>query len=64
MVWEEEAREIASHWVQAWNAHDLDRIMSHYEENVVLISPVAAKILDDRHGIGEDRVTVLFPARA
>ena len=50
MLREEEAREIASHWVEAWNAHDLDRIMSHYEENVVLISPVAAKILDDPSG--------------
>ena len=50
MLREEEARDIASHWVEAWNAHDLDRIMSHYEEDVVLISPVVAKILDDPSG--------------
>jgi len=35
----------ARQWVEAWNSHDLDAIMSHYAADVVLISPVAAKIL-------------------
>jgi ketosteroid isomerase-like protein len=47
---EEQARKLAEHWVQAWNAHDLDEIMSHYEEDIVLVSPVAAKILNDPSG--------------
>lgn len=41
---------MARHWVEAWNAHDLDRIMSHYEDGVVLVSPVAARILGDPSG--------------
>jgi ketosteroid isomerase-like protein len=45
-----QAHSLAEHWVQAWNAHDLDEIMSHYTENVVLISPVAAKLLNDPSG--------------
>ncbi|NJO80381.1 MAG: nuclear transport factor 2 family protein [Cyanobacteria bacterium RM1_2_2] len=50
MLTGEQAHELAEHWVQAWNSHDLDEIMSHYEEDVVLVSPVAAKILNDPSG--------------
>lgn len=50
MLDEAGARAMARQWVEAWNAHDLDRIMSHYEDGVVLVSPVAAKILDDPSG--------------
>jgi predicted ester cyclase len=40
-----EASELANHWVSAWNAHDLDAIMSHYDEAIELTSPVAAALL-------------------
>jgi hypothetical protein len=35
----------ANHWVDAWNSHDLDLIMTHYDDAVELVSPVAARIL-------------------
>ena len=41
----EAAWELANHWVQAWNNHDLDSIMTHYEDAVELTSPVAAQLL-------------------
>ena len=50
MLTKEKAHELAEHWVQAWNSHDLDAIMSHYVEDVVLVSPVAAKLLGDPSG--------------
>lgn len=50
MLTKDLAYTLAEHWVQAWNAHDLDEIMSHYEEDVVLVSPVAAKILNNPSG--------------
>jgi hypothetical protein len=50
MKTESEAKEFARQWVAAWNSQDLDAIMSHYDVGVVLISPVAAKILDDPSG--------------
>jgi len=50
MLSEDDARMFASHWIQAWNSHDLNKIMSHYGNDVVLISPVAAKILNDPSG--------------
>jgi hypothetical protein len=50
MTTESEAKEFARQWVAAWNSHNLDAIMSHYDVDVVLISPVAAKIFDDPSG--------------
>lgn len=45
---EEQAREIASHWIGAWN---LDRIMDHYDDAIELTSPVAARLLEDPAGV-------------
>lgn len=50
MLTAEHARELASHWIRAWNAHDLDEIMTHYREDVVLVSPAVAAILHDPSG--------------
>ena len=41
----DEAWSLANRWVAAWNAHDLDLIMTHYEDAIELISPVAARLL-------------------
>ncbi|HEY1799712.1 MAG TPA: nuclear transport factor 2 family protein [Terriglobales bacterium] len=50
MLTEENARRFATEWFDAWNSRDLDRIISHYADNIVLISPVAAKLLNDPAG--------------
>jgi ketosteroid isomerase-like protein len=47
---EEQAQALAREWIEAWNAHDLDRILSHYDEGVVLTSPLAAQRLGDPAG--------------
>jgi predicted ester cyclase len=49
-VTREEAWSLANHWVAAWNAHDLDLIMTHYEDAIELISPVAARLLGTSDG--------------
>jgi ketosteroid isomerase-like protein len=41
----DEAWNLANHWVAAWNSHDLDAIMTHYEDAIELTSPVAARLL-------------------
>ena len=46
----EEATNLANHWIAAWNAHDLDAIMTHYEEAVELTSPAAAQLLGTPDG--------------
>jgi hypothetical protein len=50
---ESEIKGFARQWVAAWNSHDLDAIMSHYDAHVVLISPIAAKILENPSGTVE-----------
>ena len=42
---EEFARHFAQDWVNAWNSHDIDRILDHYDDEIILISPVALKLL-------------------
>jgi predicted ester cyclase len=49
-VTRDEAWGLANHWVAAWNAHDLDLIMTHYEEEIELTSPVAAQLLGTADG--------------
>jgi ketosteroid isomerase-like protein len=43
-VTRDEAWTLANEWVAAWNAHDLDAILNHYEDAIELTSPVAAQL--------------------
>jgi hypothetical protein len=44
-------RLFAADWIAAWNSHSLDRILSPYAPSVELISPAAAKLLNDSSGV-------------
>jgi len=37
-VTRDEIRQLAEDWIAAWNAHDLEAIIRHYDERVELIS--------------------------
>jgi hypothetical protein len=58
----DEAWNFAHHWVASWNAHDLEQIMSHYEETIELTSPVAAKLLGEPDGkvVGKANLQAYF----
>jgi predicted ester cyclase len=58
----EKAWELARHWVAAWNAHDLDLIMTHYDEAIELTSPVAARLLEKVDGrvVGKANLRAYF----
>lgn len=58
----DEAWTLANHWVEAWNTHDLDLIMSHYEDAIELTSPVAAQLLGAAGGkvVGKANVRAYF----
>jgi ketosteroid isomerase-like protein len=47
----DEAARFARDWVAGWNAHDLDRILAHYADDVVFTSPVAARLLPHTNGV-------------
>jgi hypothetical protein len=62
MLTETEVREFARHWILAWNSHNLDTIMSHYAPEIVLTSPVAARLLNDASGtvVGKEALRAYF----
>jgi hypothetical protein len=61
-VTRDEALKLANHWVAAWNAHDLDLIMTHYEDAIELTSPVAAQLLGTPDGkvVGKAKLRAYF----
>ena len=40
----------AAEWVDAWNARDLERILAHYAEDVIVTSPLAARLVPESLG--------------
>lgn len=40
----------AQEWIAAWNAHDLERILAHYADDVELTSPFVAKLTGRSEG--------------
>lgn len=58
----DEALKLANHWVAAWNAHDLDLIMAHYDDAIELTSPVVAQLLGTLDGkvIGKASLRAYF----
>jgi len=57
-----DAQQFAKEWCEAWNSHDMESIMSHYAESVVLTSPTAARLLKDPAGVvtGKDALRNYF----
>ena len=50
MITREFADHFAADWVDAWNAHDLDRVLSHYSEDFEMSSPYIAQIANEPGG--------------
>lgn len=47
----EEARRKAAEWMEAWNAHDLERILAHYTEEIEFVSPFAVRLAGAPDGV-------------
>ncbi len=48
------ALDFASHaqeWIAAWNAHDLERILACYADDVELVSPFVARLIGRRESV-------------
>jgi len=50
MITEVDVRNFAEEWIAAWNAHDLERVLSHYSPDVELSSPIAAERIPESGG--------------
>jgi ketosteroid isomerase-like protein len=45
------ATAFAISWVDAWNAHDLEKILSHYSEDFTIESPLAIQLYPQHNGV-------------
>jgi catechol 2,3-dioxygenase-like lactoylglutathione lyase family enzyme len=43
----EQATRFAEAWVDAWNSHDIERVLAHYSEYIELSSPFIAEVIGD-----------------
>ena len=44
------ARNFADEWIAAWNAHDLERIFSHYADGFEMTSPLIVERIKEASG--------------
>ena len=44
------ARRFATDWIAAWNSHDLQRILSRYEDDFEMSSPVITELVGEPSG--------------
>jgi len=42
--------EFAREWIEAWNHHNLEAILSHYDDDVEFASPFVAKLIGEPSG--------------
>ena len=53
------ARALAQEWLDAWNAHDPDRVVMHFADDVVVRSPVAERLRPGSNGVLRGKEAVL-----
>lgn len=46
-----EAEKFAAGWIDAWNSHDLDRVLAHYEDDFEISSPLIREIVNEPRGM-------------
>jgi ketosteroid isomerase-like protein len=44
------AKQFADEWIEAWNQHDLERILSHYAEDFTMSSPYIIDVMNEPSG--------------
>ena len=44
------ADHFAADWIESWNQHDLDRILSHYTDAFEMSSPAIVRLVDEPSG--------------
>lgn len=52
------ARHFADEWIEAWNAHDLERILAHYADDFEMASPVIAQVAGEPSGVLRGKANV------
>jgi ketosteroid isomerase-like protein len=62
MIDVEWARRFADEWIDAWNAHDLERVLAHYAEDFEMASPMIVQVASEPSGVlrGKDNVAAYW----
>ena len=50
MISHEDALKFAREWIEAWNSHDLSKILSHYSEDFALTTPYIVEVMKEPTG--------------
>src|SRR5438552_1043103 len=53
-----QANEFAREWIAAWNSHDVERILSHYSDEIEFTSPFVVRMTGDPSGTIRDKATL------
>ena len=61
---ETEADAFVAEWMEAWNSHDLDRILEHYADDVEYYSPFIAQMAEPGGAGADGRIVGQEPVRA
>jgi len=58
MISREFAERFAREWIEAWNDHDLERILSHYSDDFVMSSPRIAIVAAEPSGVLKGKAAI------
>jgi len=58
MLTHEFAKAFAASWIDSWNSHDLDRILSHYTDDFVMASPRIPIVAGEPTGILKGKAVI------
>ncbi len=52
------ANEFAKDWIDAWNSHDLERVLSHYADDFEMSSPFIPQFVNEPSGrlVGKEKI--------
>jgi ketosteroid isomerase-like protein len=58
MITKDFATQVAQAWIEAWNSHDLARVLSHYTDNFEMTTPFIARLMGEDRGtlVGKDSI--------
>jgi steroid delta-isomerase len=58
----DQALDLARHWIDAWNARDVETVLGHFDDSVRFTSPKAATITGNALVVGKDALRAYWTA--
>ena len=58
MISREFAERFSKHWIDSWNSHDLEAVLSHYSDDFEMSSPYTIQIAGESSGTLKGKAAV------